>query len=318
MDLERLKSFVSVVELGSLTKAAAALNSSPSVLSRRIRQLETELRQHLLYRDGRGVTPTESGKRLIAHGRGILHQVEMAQQDLATHRTSPVGKVAIGLPISIGKRLTVNLVTVFKQQYPDASINILVGQTDTLSEWLLRGRIDFALLYNPPPATQFLYDHLVSEDLRLIGSTLEGKGSPKTVRMADLPKYPLIVHSLPNTLRNRIDLECRSQNVVLTIAMEIDAIDATLDLIERGYGYAILSSQIIRDQPERKLQAANIVSPRMSRHLYIATFAQRPLTNLAELAISCIKLEVKHGLFADPELVANKKKPAKTRKTARS
>jgi LysR family nitrogen assimilation transcriptional regulator len=298
MNLERLKTFISVVELGSLTKAAAALNSSPSVLSRRIRQLETEVRQHLLYRDGRGVSPTESGKRLLAHGRGILHQVEMAQQDLATHRTSPVGKVAIGLPISIGKRLTVNLVEVFRKRYPEASINMMVGQTDSLSDWLLRGRIDFALVYNPPPSAQFTYEHLASEDLCLIGTRLPGKRSPKTVRMADLPKYPLIVHSLPNTLRNRIDLDARSQNVVLNIAMEIDAIEATLDLIERGHGYAILSQQVIREHPEHKLQAARIVSPSMSRHLYLATFAQRTLTSLAQLAIDCIKGEIKNGLFA--------------------
>ena len=299
MDLKRLGSFICAAELGSLTKAAAALNSSPSVVSRWIRQLETELKQHLLYRDGRGVTPTESGKRLIAHGRGILHLVEMAQLDLGTRRGAPAGKVAIGVPVSISKGLVVELVATFRQKYPDACLNIMVGQTDTLSEWLQRGRVDFALLYNPPTAAQFLYEELVCEDLCLIGSSLPGKRPPRTVRMADLPKYPLIVHSLPNTLRNRIDLECRNHGVALHVAMEIDAIDATLELIERGYGYAILSSQIIRSSPKLRLHAARIVNPRMSRTLFIATFAQRPLTQLAELAIRCIKLAVEHGLFAD-------------------
>src|SRR5512137_3183050 len=107
MDLKQLECFVRVAELGSFTRAATAMETSQSVLSRLVRQLEIELRKHLLYRHGRGVTPTESGKRLLAHGRGILHQVGLAHQELEDLEESPTGKVVIGLPPSVGKRLTV-------------------------------------------------------------------------------------------------------------------------------------------------------------------------------------------------------------------
>lgn len=73
MDLKQIEYFVRVAELGGFTRAAAALGIAQPALSRQVRLLEVELRQNLLARDGRGAVPTEAGRLLLAHGRGILH-----------------------------------------------------------------------------------------------------------------------------------------------------------------------------------------------------------------------------------------------------
>ena len=80
MDLKQIESFVRVAELGSFTKAATAMGVAQPMLSRQIRQLEVELHQSLLIRNGRGVTPTESGLLMLEHARGILHQVALAKE----------------------------------------------------------------------------------------------------------------------------------------------------------------------------------------------------------------------------------------------
>ena len=67
MDLKQLKYFSHVAELGSFTRAAAVLLVAQPTLSREVRQLEVELRQTLLVRNGRGVAVTDAGKRLLAH-----------------------------------------------------------------------------------------------------------------------------------------------------------------------------------------------------------------------------------------------------------
>ena len=94
MDLKQLGYFAHVAELGSFTKAAALLSVAQSALSHQVRQLEVELKQTLLIRNGRGVAPTDAGKRLLGHARGILMQVERARDDLAESRGAPVGNVA--------------------------------------------------------------------------------------------------------------------------------------------------------------------------------------------------------------------------------
>jgi len=312
MDLKQLEWFVRVAELGSFTKAAATLDMSQPVLSRQVRQLELELQQHLLYRNGRGVTPTESGRRLLEHGRGILHQVELARQELRDREATPVGKVVVGLPPSIGKLLTVRLVEQFRERYAQASIGIAEGLSTQMQEWLLLGRLDVALLYNPPINPQLEYERVRASDVYLIGAPAgikggDGKGNggkadggkgsrarlPATVRMAELPQYPLIIPSRPNVFRNLIESECARHGVKLNVLLEIDSIAAVLDLVERGIGYAALTSDALHGhQSARPLSAARIVSPAISTPLVIATAAQRPLSSLARHTIALIKSEL--------------------------
>lgn len=290
IDLKQLKYFVRVAELGSFTKAAATLRVSQPVVSRHVRELELELKKHLLYRNGRGVTLTESGKRLVTHGKGILHQVELARQALEEEEASRVGKVVVGLPPSVGKLLTVRLVSQFRENYPKASIGIVEGLTVSMHEWLLLGRLDLALLYNPPSTPQLLYERVWSENLYLMSSAVAGRKLPARVRMSDLSRFPLIIPSRPNAIRNLIESECSRQNIALNIVLEIDAIAAVLDLVERGVGHAILSRNAIHDRPgSDAIRATPIVGPGITSHLYIATSAQRPLTSLARRTIELIK-----------------------------
>ncbi len=86
--------------------------------------LEVELRQNLLVRNGRGATTTDAGKLLLEHGRGILHQVQRLREELGRVRGSLAGRVAIGLPPSIAKVLTVPLTREFRAKLPQAALSI--------------------------------------------------------------------------------------------------------------------------------------------------------------------------------------------------
>ena len=168
MDLKQLEYFVRVAELGSFTRAAIALDVAQPALSRQVRLLEVELRQSLLLRNGRGATPTEAGKLLLAHGRGILHQVERAREELGRVRGSLAGRVAIGLPPTLARVLTVPLTRAFRQQLPDAQLSISEGLSVVMQEWLLSGRLDIAVLYNAQPAAGIDIAPLLTEELALV------------------------------------------------------------------------------------------------------------------------------------------------------
>jgi LysR family nitrogen assimilation transcriptional regulator len=318
MDLKQLEWFVRVAELGSFTKAAATLDMSQPVLSRQVRQLELELQQHLLYRNGRGVTPTDSGRRLLEHGRGILHQVELARQELRDRDAAPVGKVVVGLPPSIGKLLTVRLVEQFRERYAQASIGIVEGLSAQMQEWLLLGRLDVALLYNPPANPQLEYERVRTSDVHLIGAGGAAK-FPATVRLQDLANYPLIIPSRPNVFRNLVEAECARHDIALNITLEIDSIAAVLDLVERGLGYAMLTRDALHGhRAATALRAARIVSPNISSSLVIATAAQRPLGSLARHTIALIKAELAQEPAAPAAARPHGKRPTVNSRTPRA
>src|SRR5688572_27527184 len=148
MDLKQLEYFVRVAELGSFTRAAIELNVAQPALSRQVRLPEVELRQNLLVRNGRGAVPTEAGKVLLEHGRGILHQVQRARDDLGRLRGGLAGRVAVGLPPSVARVLAVPLTRALREAMPDARIAISEAMSGNLQEWLLSGRMDVVILYN--------------------------------------------------------------------------------------------------------------------------------------------------------------------------
>ncbi len=75
MNFRRLKYFVKIVDIGSLTQAAEVLHIAQPALSQQVATLEGELNQQLLIRTKRGVTPTDAGKILYTHARAIYVSV---------------------------------------------------------------------------------------------------------------------------------------------------------------------------------------------------------------------------------------------------
>ncbi len=244
MDLKQIEYFVRVAELGSFTRASSALNVTQPALSRQVRLLEVELRQSLLLRNGRGATPTEAGKLLLEHGRGILHQVDRAREELGRVRGALAGRVAIGMPPSIAKVLTVPLSRDFRARLPHAALSISEGLSFAMQESLINGRLDIALLYGAVAAPGLEITPLLEEDLFLVQRQTSRKTS-QSVTLKEIAALPLIIPTRPNAIRMLVESEMANINCHPTIALEIDGVPAILDLVLDGAGCAVLSQNAV-------------------------------------------------------------------------
>ena len=291
MDLKQLEYFVRVAELGSFTRAAISLNVAQPALSRQVRLLEVELRQSLLLRNGRGAAPTEAGKLLLSHGRGILHQVERAREELGRVRGSLAGRVAIGLPPTLARVLTVPLTRAFRKQLPDAQLSISEGLSTMTQEWLLNGRLDIAVLYNAQPAPGIELTPLLDEDLLLVQARPPGLSEdppPQAVSLRDVAKLPLVIPSRPNAIRMHVESEMAAIGCSPFIALEIDGVSAILDLVADGAGCALLSRNAVASSIRPSAFTMRIISgPPLRTRLSMVTSSLRPatLTQKATLAL---------------------------------
>ncbi len=282
MDLKQLEYFVRVAELGSFTRAAHALHIAQPALSRQIRALEVELRHNLLLRNGRGATPTEAGKVLLDHGRGILHQVERAREELGRVRGALAGRVAIGLPPSLARLLTVPLTRAFRQRLPEASLSITEGLSTSMLEGLLQGRLDLAVLYNALPQPEIDVQPLCDEDLLLVRAR-DGDGpvdAPREpVPLAEVATLPLVIPSRPNAIRMQVEAEMARIGCRPTIALEIDGVSAILDLVADGMGCAVLSRNAVDSSLRPAAYCVRAISePRLRSRLSLASSSLRPST----------------------------------------
>jgi LysR family nitrogen assimilation transcriptional regulator len=282
MDLKQLEYFLRVAELRSFSRAGEQLDISQPSLSRQIGLLEQELGQHLLSRNGRGVEPTEAGLRLMEHARALLTLAARATEDLQTFRRTPTGKVTIGLPPRIARVLTAPLVQRFSVAFPGASIAVAEGLSTAMREWLLTGRVELALLYDPPASPQLTYESLFREDLVLVTAAAGPLRLPARVKVDNLDKYPLILPSQPNAIRSLVEGVCRPRGVRLKIAAEVDAVETITELATQGHACAILPRSAIRGPALRaSLKIAALVSPSIKNNLMLATPRNRPMTHLA-------------------------------------
>ena len=291
MDLKQLEYFVRVAELGSFTRAAGVLNIAQPALSRQVRLLEVELRQNLLLRNGRGVTTTEAGKLLLEHGRGILHQVERAREDLGRVRGALAGRVALGLPPSIAKMMTVPLTRAFRKRLPNAALSISEGLTISMQEGLLTGRLDIALLYHPAPSPDLETVPLMDEELLLIGPRPpKGKPTAQPISLKEVSALPLVIPSRPNAIRMVVETEMAGIGCKPEVSLEIDGVAAILDLVADGAGYAILPKYALAttSRPEA-YQARPIGTPHLVSRLALATAAGRTTTMTQQAMIELIQ-----------------------------
>jgi LysR family nitrogen assimilation transcriptional regulator len=282
MDLRQLEYFVRVAELGSFTRASIALDIAQPALSRQVRLLEVELRQSLLVRNGRGATPTEAGKLLLAHARGILHQVERAREELGRVRGALAGRVAIGLPPSLARVLTVPLTRAFREQMPDAQLSISEGLSAAMQEWLVNGRLDIAVLYNAQPANGIEISPLLDEDLLLVQLRPPGLPEdppPAPIALKDVARLPLVIPSRPNAIRMHVESEMAGIGCRPVIALEIDGVSAILDLVADGAGNAILSRNAVASSVKPSAFTVRaITDPPLRTRLSLATSSLRPAT----------------------------------------
>ncbi|MBI5719012.1 MAG: LysR family transcriptional regulator [Burkholderiales bacterium] len=293
MDLKQLDYFVRVAELGSFTRAASVLRVAQPALSRQVRSLEVELRQPLFDRNGRGVTLTEAGKRLLAHGRGILQQVERARLDLEEQRGAAAGLVSIGLPPSLSRSLTTPLVEAFRARFPKATLSVVEGLSTYMLEWLMQGRIDCALVYNATPAAALDLQPVVDEDLYLVSARRGGGLVGRPAPLAELATHELVIPSRPHAIRMRVEAALAEAALKPHVALEVESVPAILDLVARHPLHAVLAlNAIVGSARERELAARPIVAAggkRLATTIWMAASAQRPRGPLLEQAMPMVR-----------------------------
>ena len=198
MDLNATRMFVGVVQAGSLSAAASRLGIPLPTLSRRIRDLEQQLKVQLLVRSARGAKLTDAGSRLYQHAsRGIEALVE-AEQAVVSDQARLKGRLRLSLPQTVEPWW--ELLAAFQRCYPD--IQIYVYSTERRVD-LIEDGIDVALRVGA-----IVHEAMVAR--RILSFRNIVVASPELVERFGLPDEPDALHRFPCAVwASRIDVPAR-------------------------------------------------------------------------------------------------------------
>jgi LysR family nitrogen assimilation transcriptional regulator len=279
MNLAQIEAFVHVAEHGSFSQAALVMGVAQPQLSRQVRALETELRETLLIRHGRGVRLTDAGQRLLEHGQDILQLVAQAKVDLQALRNEPVGNVTLAMPPTQSRLLTLPLIQYFQAELPRARLAIMEGFSLHLTEWLLTGRCDLALVYNPEPLAALDILPLRRDALCLISP--QGQAPAGPLSLEALARLPLVLPQRGQIFRTLLENAAAQAGVQLDVAWEVSSVPALLDLVAAGIGHAALDENAVRAYgATERLELTRFADPALSSTLCLVTPANRRATPL--------------------------------------
>jgi LysR family nitrogen assimilation transcriptional regulator len=191
VNLRRLKYLVDVVDIGGLTQAAEVLFIAQPALSQQLATLEGEVRQQLLVRTKRGVTPTEAGKALYRHAQIILRQCEQARVDMEAAGQGVSGQVSLALSLP--------LLRTVRARHPGILLYLSENYGTTLSELIMNGRMDLAVLYGGKAIHGLTFIPLLKPLFLLSPASMPAPARP--VRLADLRDVELFLSQPYNVVR---------------------------------------------------------------------------------------------------------------------
>ena len=284
--VKQIEYFLTLSDVGSLSKAAAILGVTQPALSRQLGELEKTLGLRLFDRNGRGVVLTDDGHAFHEHAQKILGQMQTAVADMQARQETPRGRIRVGLPPRVATEITTELVLQFREKYPAASISISEGLSLPLREWLIAGRIDLAVLFGLPPTPQLFYKDITSEELVLVSSNR----LPYEIPFDQLPNFPLVLPSFPHSVRHLIEGISKPREINLNVVAEVDSMQSILPLVQHGLADAIVPSGALKQWRGRTPpQVASIVKPSMKNRLVVAMAVARPSTPLTRFTQSVLE-----------------------------
>jgi LysR family nitrogen assimilation transcriptional regulator len=248
LGLRELRYFLSVARTGNFGRAARELNISQPAVSHQIRRLEEGLGAQLLMRHGRAVTLTPAGVCLRDRLDTVMQLLSSPLDDELAAATMP-GTVSLAVPSEAGPLLVAPLAKQFRARWPDVTLDIREGNGVDLEEWVLHGRVDIAILQDPPSLSELEIIPILTESLGLVApvrSELANDTAP--LRLRDLAGESLILPNTQHWIRRRVERAAHQYGVRLNPVLQVNSVPLIKVMVRNGLGCTVLPCTAVRDE----------------------------------------------------------------------
>lgn len=295
------------VDARSLSAAAHQLQVAQPALSQHIASLEEHFRQKLLNRSNSGVTPTPAGSELYRQANIILGHLEQVERDLMNRSEASfiTGPVSVGLATySTASILSMPLLQAVRQKYPAVNLFINDNFGLVLSEMVMTGRMDMAVIYAGSPMKGIELHPLLTEDLFLIapaGMPLPGERDAP-IALRELAGIDLLLPSRMHFLRRLVDEAFASVGVMPRIRAEIESSDTLRQAIGAGVGATILPAALAEFAPgANPAVIRRIVEPGLQATVSLCVPNHVPMSDQAQAVLGILRALIDE-LFAPGRL----------------
>ena len=250
--VELMRTFVRIVETGSLSAAARQLSTTQATVSRRLQSLETLLGARLLLRTTHATRLTDDGERCYQHARRVIDSWLALEDEVGQAEDEPVGVLRVRAPHAFGQEQLLKPLTEFLQRYPQLSVEWMLNDksVDFLSD-----NIDCAIRVGAEVDPATVSVQLAEVPRSVVASPALLARFPKVSKPEDLQALPWI--AISTFYQRHVELfdgAAQPTRIAITPRLSTDSLYVARNTALTGLGVALVSSWTVKeDIQERRL-----------------------------------------------------------------
>ncbi len=260
MDIRTLRILVEVVRQGGFTNAAKAVNATQSTVSKAIKSLEEETGVPLFDRIGHRTTLTAAGEIMYGRALRILAERDDLVAELEELRGLKRGELRLGLPPIGSSTLFAPLFAIYRQRYPQIAIRLVEHGSDTLTDLLRAGEIDFAGLLLPI-SDEFGKQVVRREPIVAVLNANHPLARSSSFSLNALRDTPFILFEGGFAMNRIIRAACQRHGFEPNVVVRSSQIDFACELAGAGLGVAFLPRMIAQQRAHEPIRLVTLDEP---------------------------------------------------------
>ena len=276
MDIESIRTFLSIAQLGNFTRAAAQLHRSQPAISRRIGLIEQELGAPLLERVRGGVRLTEAGQAFLPFAETALAAMKDGRDAVRATISEEAGDVSLALVGTLADTQIVDVLRKFARRSKSSSLDIRTASSQEVSDLVRRGEVMLGLRYFADASPEIAL-RVVGEERMIVVCAPEHRLANRRALKGNLLNERWIGfpaargrESFGHVLARQLIVAGLDDAKITTI----DSLTAQKRLVEAGFGIALVPASSVRDELRLK-SLARIDAPLLRISIPVALIHRR-------------------------------------------
>jgi DNA-binding transcriptional LysR family regulator len=251
MNLHDLETFVSIAQLGGVTRAAGQLNRSQPAITRRIKLLEDQLGVPLLERGRNGAMLTEAGRIFLPYAEAVLAALKDGTQAVQALEGDDRGAVSLAIVGTLAGTTVVEQLRRFSARHRNARLILRTANSFEVSDMVRRGEVSLGLRYFADLSPELISRQISQERIVVVCSAQHKWGGkrlrdPGQLRADQWFSLPMTRHR--DSFAHLVTRQLASAKLDDVQIMTIDSLTAQKRLIEADIGIALLPESSIQEE----------------------------------------------------------------------
>ncbi|TYR80694.1 LysR family transcriptional regulator [Priestia megaterium] len=251
MYYDALKTFVTVVEEKSFTKAAEKLLISQPSVSVHIKNLEKEFQTSLFLRSPKLLKITPSGEILYDRAKQMIQIYEHTKRDIYEHHHLVKGSLTIGASFTIGEYVLPSLLAELRKQYPDINVNVTIGNTKEIAQLVRHFKLDVGLIEGQTDDHELHIEPFMDDELVIVSPVAHPLANKKQIQIDDLQNEMWVAREKGSGTREYLDLVIQSNGLKMKSMLTISSNQGVKEAVMQNLGLSVLSISSIKQDVEQ-------------------------------------------------------------------